>query len=181
MSHPAYVLTTPRLGMRRLVVEDLEPLRAVFADAYAARFYPAMGQTDRLERWIRWNLQNYADFGFGLWAIERLDTGVFVGDAGITYQTVEGQRVLEIGWHVHPQHRGQGLATEAGCACLDYGFMQLQATTLCSMVDPANVASIQVATRVHARSRMFQGSQGPMHLFSTDAPAPATQPSVISG
>ena len=46
MSHRAYVLTTPRLGMRRLVVEDLEPLRAVFADVYAARFYPAMGQTD---------------------------------------------------------------------------------------------------------------------------------------
>ncbi|MBC7620307.1 MAG: GNAT family N-acetyltransferase [Candidatus Saccharibacteria bacterium] len=180
MTHRAYLLTTPRLGLRRLVIEDLEALRPVFADAYAAQFYPAMRKTERLVRWIHWNLQNYTDYGFGLWALERLDTGVFVGDAGITYQTVEGQRVLEIGWHVHPQHRGQGLATEAGRACLDYGFTQLQATTLCSMVDPANVASIQVASRVHARSRPFQGSQGPMHLFSTDAPARVTPSPLIS-
>lgn len=127
-------------------------------------------QTQRLERWIQWNLQNYADYGFGLWALERLDTGAFVGDAGITYQSVEGQRVLEIGWHIHPQHRRQGLATEAGRACLNYGFRQLQATALCSIVDPSNAASIQVASRVHTHSRMVQGSLGLMQVFSTTAP-----------
>lgn len=178
MARNAYVMRTPRLGLRCLVIDDLEALRPVFADPYATQFYPALGQTERLERWIQWNLYNYADYGFGLWALERLDTGVFVGDAGITYQTVEGQRVLEIGWHIHPLHRRQGLATEAGRACLVYGFKQLHASTLCSIVDPANAASIQVASRVHASSRMFQGSKGPMHVFSTDAPAPAGQ---ISG
>ena len=175
MDESAYVLQTPRLRLRCLVLDDLEALRPVFADPYAAQFYPAMGQTERLERWIQWNLQNYADYGFGLWALVRLDTGAFVGDAGMTYQTLEGQRVLEIGWHIHPLHRRQGLATEAGRACLDYGFRQLQATTLCSIVDPANAASIQVASRVHARSRMFRGSQGPMHVFSTKVPGRAGQ------
>jgi RimJ/RimL family protein N-acetyltransferase len=181
MTSSGYLLQTPRLGLRRLVMGDLELLRPVFADPYAAQFYPAMGQTERLVRWIQWNLQNYADYGFGLWALESLDTGVFVGDAGITYQTVEGQRVLEIGWHIHPQHRRQGLATEAGRACLDDGFRQLQAAALCSIVDPANAASIQVASRVHARSRMFQGSQGPMHVFSTEAPRHAAPTPATSG
>ena len=46
---------------------------------------------------------------------------------------------------------------------------------------PANVASMQVASRVHARSRMFQGSQGPMHVFSTDAPGHAAPTPATSG
>ena len=50
MDESAYVLQTPRLGLRRLVLDDLEALRPVFADPYAAQFYPAMGQTERLER-----------------------------------------------------------------------------------------------------------------------------------
>ena len=100
-----YVLQTARLGMRRYTMADAEPLRAVFADPYAAKFYPAMNQQDQLERWIRWNLKNYEDHGFGLWALELLESGLFIGDTGITYQTVEENRILEVRWHIHPDFR----------------------------------------------------------------------------
>jgi RimJ/RimL family protein N-acetyltransferase len=33
-----------------------------------------------------WNLQNYDTHGFGLWALELLATGTFIGDVGVTYQ-----------------------------------------------------------------------------------------------
>jgi RimJ/RimL family protein N-acetyltransferase len=169
MQRQPYVLQTERLGMRRYTVSDVEALRPVFADAYAAKFYPAMSRQEGLERWIHWNLKNYEDYGFGLWALELFESGLFIGDAGITYQTVEDERILEIGWHIHPSFRSMGYATEAGKACLEFAFSGLHASTLGSIVDPANLASIKVASRVHAEKREYQGKAGPMLLFNTTA------------
>ena len=177
MSLKPYVHQTQRIGMRRYVPEDAEALRPVFSDPYAAKFYPAMNTAEAIERWIKWNLKNYDDYGFGLWALELLETGLFIGDAGITYQTVEGSRILEIGWHVHPEFRSLGYATEAAQACLKFGFVNLQADTLSSIVDPANIASIKVATRVHAAKREYEGKNGPRLLFSTTASQFAARPS----
>ena len=169
MPNTPSILETSRLRLRRYVAADAAALAPVFADPYAARFYPAMQQPEALDRWIIWNLNNYQDYGFGLWAVELLGSGLFIGDAGITYQTVEGERLLEIGWHIHPAHRALGYATEAGQACLRYGFNQLNAPALSSIVDPANAASIRVASRVHTGQRGYQGKTGPMLLFSTTA------------
>ena len=166
---PPHLLQTARLGLRPYRAEDASWLGAVFADAQAARFYPHMGTPEAIARWIGWNLRNYAEHGFGLWVLERLADGRPVGDAGITWQTVEGERILEIGWHLHPDWRSQGLATEAGRACLQHGFSQLQAPLLGSIVDPANAPSIRVAGRVHAQCRPYEGRNGPMLLFYTRA------------
>lgn len=169
MPSQPYVLRTARLGLRRLTIADADALRGVFDEPYAALFYPAMNQQAAIDRWIAWNLKNYDDHGFGLWALELIDGGTFIGDAGITYQTVEGDRLLEIGWHIHPSFRSQGYATEAGVACLRYGFDRLNAASLSSIVDPANLASIKVASRVHVAKREYQGKNGPMLLFGTKA------------
>lgn len=164
-----YALTTRRLGLRPYTAADIDALREVFADPGAARFYPAMHEQAALERWITWNLANYELHGFGLWALELLDSGRFIGDAGITYQTVEGQRVLEIGYHLHPSLRAQGFATEAAQGCLSHAFTALNAEFVCSIVDPRNTASIKVAGRLHAAQREFAGKHGRMLLFHTSA------------
>ena len=169
MSSPPYILQTSRLGFRPYRASDEELLLPVFADQYAAQFYPAMAQAEGITRWINWNLRNYDEYGFGLWALELLESGQFIGDAGITYQTVEDQKVLEIGWHIHPNFRALGYATEAGRECLHFGFNSLQAATLSSIVDPSNTASIKVAQRVHAQHRHYQGKSGQMHLYYTHA------------
>lgn len=169
MSHRPYVLQSERLGLRRYAADDVEALRAVFADPYAAQFYPAMSEATALERWIGWNLRNYETHGFGLWALEILETGMFIGDAGITWQTPEDKPILEIGWHIHPAFRSLGYATEAARACMRFGFAELQAAALGSIVDPANLASIKVAERVHASRRQYAGKKGTMLLFGTAA------------
>ena len=173
MSSPPYILQTARLGFRPYRASDEELLLPVFADQYAAQFYPAMAQAEGIARWINWNLRNYDEYGFGLWALELLGSGQFIGDAGITYQTVEDQKVLEIGWHIHPNFRALGYATEAGRGCLQFGFNSLQAAKLSSIVDPINTASIKVAQRVHAQHRHYQGKSGQMHLFYTHAQSAA--------
>lgn len=167
------VVETTRLRLRPYTPADLEPLRAVFADAYARRFYPAMGAAESLAKWIDWNLANYARDGFGLWALELRDApGVLIGDCGLTYQDIEGKRELELGWHLVESARGHGYATEAAHACLRFAFERTEAPRVCSIVDPDNVASRVVAARVHRSQRSYVNKQGrTMLLYYTTRPA----------
>jgi RimJ/RimL family protein N-acetyltransferase len=167
MPSPAYVLRTARLGLRRYVAGDAAALLDVFADPYAAQFYPAMNDPLRIRKWIDWNLRNYDEFGFGLWAVERLSDGLFIGDTGLTMQTVEGVLRHEIGYHIHRDARGPGYAAEAARACLDFAFEHVGAGFVCSVVHPENVASAKVAQRVHASMREFEWHCGPFWLYST--------------
>lgn len=170
MERPHYVLHTERLGFRRYRPDDAAALAAVFADAYARRFYPEHGRREKLTGWIEWNLRNYEEHGYGLWALELLDGGTFVGDAGLTWQPVEGEWWLEIGYHIHPAQRGRGLATEAARACRDWAFANTDCMQLCSIVHPDNVASLTVAGRVHETRRLVQSAAGDRVVFSTLRP-----------
>jgi RimJ/RimL family protein N-acetyltransferase len=174
------VIETARLRLRPYTLADLEPLSAVFADAYAHRFYPQMAEAEKIARWIEWNLANYARLGFGLWAIEAAtQPGRLIGDCGLTYQDVGGQRALELGWHLLESERGRGYATEAARACLAYAFERSLAPMVCSIIDPANGASRAVAGRVHADCRGFIKGERRMLLYYTEEPArrlPASGP-----
>jgi RimJ/RimL family protein N-acetyltransferase len=167
MTSQTYVLTTERLGLRPYVVSDAAALFEVFADPYAAKFYPTMSDPEQVRKWIEWNLRNYEEHGFGLWAVELLESRRFVGDAGLTLQPVEGTSQLEIGYHMHQGVRGKGFASEAAQACLDFGFLRVGANFICSIVHPENVASTTVARRVHSSMREFQWHSGPSLLYFT--------------
>jgi ribosomal-protein-alanine N-acetyltransferase len=167
MNPSRHLLATKRLGFRRYEQADVAALVEVFADPYAAKFYPGMATPEGWQKWIDWNLMNYERDGLGLWALELLEDGRFVGDAGLTWQQVEGVPMLEIGYHIHAALRGRGLASEAAQACLDHGFSRPDVDFICSIVHPANVASVKVSQRVHASMRTFEGRSGPTLLFST--------------
>ena len=165
------VIETTRLRLRPFTRADIEPLHAVFADAYARRFYPLMGEAQRLAGWVEWSLGNYERHGIGLWALELLsEPGRLIGDCGLTYQDIEGRRELELGWHLVESERGRGYATEAARACLAYAFERKLAPMVCSIVDPANTASRAVAGRVHEAHREFIKNENTMLLYYTLAP-----------
>jgi RimJ/RimL family protein N-acetyltransferase len=139
----------------------------VFADPYARTFYPDMVDPAKVRAWIEWNLRNYEEFGYGLWALERKASGEFIGDCGLTWQDVEGRNELEIGYHVLERYRGKGYATEAARCCLELGFQQTPCSLICSIVRPANIASCKVAGRIHAARREFMKRAAPAYLFYT--------------
>ena len=161
------VFETERLRFRPYTLADEAALWLVFSDEEARRFYPEMVERANVRRWIEWNLRNYDQFGFGLWALEAKTSGAFLGDSGLTYQDVEGQTELEIGYHVVASERRKGFATEAGRACLDVGFERTSCGRMCSIVRPENTASCSVAARIHADSREILRGGRPALLFST--------------
>lgn len=162
---------TRRLRFREYTLDDLDDVISMFSDTQARRFYPEMEDPENNRRWIEWNLQNYRDHGFGLWVLEDLQFGGFVGDCGITYQPVEGEQLLEIGYHLVEHYRGRGLATEAAGACLAYAFEVLGAEKVCSLVHLENESSARVASRIHRQRGTYHKPDGTERLiFWTEAP-----------
>ncbi|WP_426561892.1 GNAT family N-acetyltransferase [Angustibacter sp. McL0619] len=78
---------------------------------------------ERLARWVQRGLDLSAPQG--LWAIVPLSAGavdgVPVGTAMLMPLDDETGRTdeVEVGWHLHPDHQGKGLATRAARALLD--------------------------------------------------------------
>lgn len=130
-----------------MAADDLEDMAALLGDPAVMAFYPAPKSRDESQRWIDWTLRNYAEHGYGLWVIETLD-GEFVGDCGLTWQTVNGTPRLEVGYHVRAELHGRGYATEAATACRDFAHDELGAAELVAIIHPDNVASRRVAEKL---------------------------------
>ena len=57
---------------------------------------------------------------FGAWAVVERSTGIPAGTV-LLKPLPDGHGEIEIGWHLHPDSWGRGLATEAGGAVLERG------------------------------------------------------------
>lgn len=142
------ILNTERLLLREMVASDLGSLHEVLSDAEAMRFYPEPFDRSMSQAWVERNIQRYVKDGFGLWALILQQSGELIGDCGLVIQSLKGEEVVEIGYHVRRDLWGRGLATEAAKACCDYGFNQLGRTKLVSLIHPRNISSQRVAQKV---------------------------------
>lgn len=142
------ILNTERLLLREMVASDLGSLHEVLSDAEAMRFYPEPFDRSMSQAWVERNIQRYVKDGFGLWALVFQQSGELIGDCGLVLQSLKGEEVVEIGYHVRRDLWGRGLATEAAKACCDYGFNQLGCTKLVSLIHPRNISSQRVAQKV---------------------------------
>lgn len=154
-------LETRRLRLRGLRAEDFEDYARILGDEETMRFI--FGEAlDRERAWrsLAGVLGHWQLRGFGLWALEEKVTGKMVGRAGLIQP--EGWPGLEIGWLVDRHRWGEGFATEAAREVLHYAFEGLGAEHIISLIDPRNLASIQVARKigeVFERSILLHGKE----------------------
>jgi len=141
------ILTTERLLLRKFILPDIEALAAVLGDPLFMDFYHAPLDRQGVERWIARNQQRYQSDGHGLWAMVLRDSDELIGDCGCIVQEVEGRNEIEVGYHVRRDLWGNGYATEAARACMQYAFTRLGATRVFSMIRPENRSSRRVAEK----------------------------------
>lgn len=141
-------LTTDRLRLRPFDERDLEEYAAMCADPDVMRYIADGRPLDRPGSWrsLALMLGHWMLRGYGQWALQLKDDGHFVGRAGLWQP--EGWPGLEVGWALTPRFWGQGLATEAGQATLDFAWNQLGADNVISIIHPDNIASQRVAERL---------------------------------
>jgi RimJ/RimL family protein N-acetyltransferase len=141
------VLETPRLILRRLTRDDMDAIFAVIGDPVAMQYYPRTFDRKDAEEWIERNLRRYEECGHGLYAVVTRKSGDVIGDCGLVMQQIEGERLLEVGYHLRRDQWGFGYATEAARRCMEYAFHTLGADKVISLIRPENVPSQRVAER----------------------------------
>ncbi|MEK7254523.1 MAG: GNAT family N-acetyltransferase, partial [Bacteroidota bacterium] len=116
-------LETSRLRLRPLAPDDKTPLLEFFTDPVATQFlFNELPPEAYADAWLAKQLRRYETGSGGLLAVERLDTGEFVGQCGLLRQFVEGIPKWEVGYHFIRRFWGNGFATEAAAACRDFAF-----------------------------------------------------------
>lgn len=141
------ILETERLRLREFTLDDIAALHAVLGDPVAMRWYPAPFDVEGVRGWIERNVGRYRREGHGLWAMILKSSGEVIGDCGCGIQEVEGKKEMEIAYHVRRDLWGNGYATEAARACMDYAFNKLRVKRVISMIRPENVNSRRVAEK----------------------------------
>lgn len=88
-------------------------------------------------------------------------------------QHVEGEQLLEVGWHVRGSLRCQGYATEAAAAVRDAA-RDAGVDHLVAIIRPTNIASQGVATKIGlVLEREVHAHGGPALVFGTDLEKPS--------
>jgi RimJ/RimL family protein N-acetyltransferase len=138
-------LTTQRLLMRPPEEGDLDELIALHADPAVERVFGATRRDEVIE-WIARARHEWVERGHGRVLLFDRESGAFLGRCGLRHWPEFDE--VEVGWVLAPEARGRGIATEAGRACLEWGFRDLDVPYITAMIGPDNAASIAVAERL---------------------------------
>jgi RimJ/RimL family protein N-acetyltransferase len=166
------IVATERLLLRELEVDDVDALFEVLGDPVSMRYYSAPFDRDRVAAWIEGARLSYRENGFGLWGVIRRSDGRFLGDCGPMLQSVDGELIPEVGYHIVPPEQGRGYATEAARASVAWVFANTRFDVVCSIVSPENAPSRAVASKVHSATREFTWAKldKEMCLYWTESP-----------
>jgi RimJ/RimL family protein N-acetyltransferase len=143
-----------------MTAEDIDFIAAMMAHPEVNYFYDRRFTRAESETWLERQLERYRRDGAGLWlAVERA-TGKPVGQVGLAFQDVNGERHPEIGWLLDRPYWGRGFATEAGAATRDAAFNVWGHDHVISLIRPVNLPSQRVALRIgmtESRRVQFHG------------------------
>lgn len=132
-------IRTRRLTLRTARPDDLEGMHAVLSDPRATLWWstPPHETLEQTAAWLDAMIANGADHPD--FVVER--DGRVIGKAGFF-------RLPDVGYILHPDVWGQGLAAEAVGAAIDHVFATRDIEILTADVDPENAASIRLLERL---------------------------------
>lgn len=154
---------------RRLILDDLDALFALYRDPEIRKYFPegTLNYAETKEE-LEWFLNGHPhNPQLGLWATIYKQTGEFIGRCGLLPWTIDGRQEVEVAYLLDKQYWGQGLATEAAQAIVEYAFNQLGYSRIIVLVDRDNAASIRVATKIGMTfEKEGEDDKGPYLLYS---------------
>jgi RimJ/RimL family protein N-acetyltransferase len=143
------MFTTERLIVRQWDPSDRERAFDIYSRWEVAQWLGTPAVLDSLEaadaKIERFRTRS-DDPRFGLWAVERKDTGVVAGTV-LLVPMPGGDGEVEVGWHFHPDSWGHGFATEAARGAVAKGFAE-GLSEVFAVVRPDNDPSLAVCRRL---------------------------------
>jgi RimJ/RimL family protein N-acetyltransferase len=90
------------------------------------------------------DIDHWDRYGFGPWLLRDRFNAQLVGRGGLKHTTASGVDEVEIGWSIHPDRWGEGLATELARASVRAAFDVLGLDDVIAYTANDNVASWRV-------------------------------------
>ena len=143
-------IKTERLLMRRWRDADREPFAALNADPQTMAYFPSTRDRAASDAFADEIEARFEQQGFGLWALEIVSTGQFIGFTGLNPMPagMPGAGGMEIGWRLDRHAWHQGFATEAARAALGVAFDGIGLPEIWSMTAVLNEPSQAVMRRI---------------------------------
>ncbi|OCX51489.1 GNAT family N-acetyltransferase [Mucilaginibacter sp. PPCGB 2223] len=154
---PRIYIETPRLLLRDWILSDHQVFIDMNKDERVMEFFPSVLNDEETLASIGRIATQMDDLGYGLYAVQRKDDGRFIGFTGFYLTCFESHFTpcVEIGWRYSVDDWGQGFATEAALACLDYNKKILKIKDIYSFTAVLNKRSERVMQKI---GMQYQGT-----------------------
>ena len=160
-------LRTDRLLLRHWRESDVDPLFEIYQQPGYLEFMPPM-DLDRTRAQIQTFMYGWEGEGHSQWAAEDLESAKLIGRIGLLRHhdwPLEPDPV-EVGWTLHRDYWGRGLATEGGRASVEaWREHLLDDQRLLSITVPGNVRSRAVMGRLGLTYRGETSWRGLDHVW----------------
>jgi RimJ/RimL family protein N-acetyltransferase len=150
------VLTTPRLVLRRIREDDLEPHMALLNTPAVMQHLGGVQPRDVIAAKHAASRASFAAEGFGFMLAEERATGEIVAHCGlrrVAHPRAPNPCDHEIGWLVREDRWRRGYAEEAMRAVVDWGFAVHGAPQLVALTCAANVGSWRLMEKLGMERR----------------------------
>lgn len=166
------LLSTDRLQIRPLTLEDLLPCHQLYIDiGWNDTELSEKENLQKRKQWIEWSILNYQQLEllqqppYGDRAIVLKESNTFVGLIGLvplvapfnqlSYYGKQKNALFtaEVGlfWAINPSYQNQGYATEAAQVVVNYAFTRLRLKRILAGTQYDNSASIAVMQKLNMR------------------------------
>ena len=154
MLEPTSPVKTARMSLRTYELDDLEAFHDLYSREDVCRYLPwepmDLDQARaKFEQRIKQTRIEADGDPLVLTAVDS-ETGRTAGEFMLRLQSSDSHQG-EIGWIIHPDFQGRGLATEGAQEMLRLGFDELGLHRIAAGCDPRNVASLRVMERLGMR------------------------------
>lgn len=141
------ITESERLIIRPWTINDAQAYYDIYSDPEVKRYLEDTGglleSIELAKKYIEHGITFEKKHGFYLWAVETKHTQTVVGNCG--FLPIEKDVFeVEMSYHFAQKYWGQGYASEASKACLDYAQKHLNFKILMAYVHPENLPSIKI-------------------------------------
>lgn len=149
----APTLETERLRLRAWRKDDFRPWHAIMQHPDVHRhFGPQPMGAEECWRRLTAAVGGWQLNGFGTWAVERKSDSRLIGNVGVftAWRDLDPEfgEEPEMGWIFAGDTHGQGFASEACRAVMDWVERNLRPTPLWAIIAPANEPSLKLAAKL---------------------------------
>ncbi|WIY59098.1 GNAT family N-acetyltransferase [Bacillus arachidis] len=141
-------IRTERLLMRRPTLEDIDAFHQIVKNDEVGRWLAVSRGMLREEakQYVGKIIEHWTENGFGVWFLFHKTTGELVGHCGLRY--IDETRDVEIMYLLDPKFWGNGFATEAAHASIQYVFHDLKVQKLIARIKSTNEKSKNVLEKI---------------------------------